>query len=89
MLDATGRAPGRGAYLCRDTACWTAAAGRRSLERALGVSLPDDIAHQLTLGPDSAPAQPPKPSAPARPAPGVVTDATSPDTITGGAHGQE
>jgi predicted RNA-binding protein YlxR (DUF448 family) len=35
-VDPTGRAPGRGAYLCRDPACWRAAEKKRSLERALG-----------------------------------------------------
>ena len=42
-LDPRGRAPGRGAYLCRDAACWTLAQKRRALERALHVTLrPDD-----------------------------------------------
>ncbi|HYS01221.1 MAG TPA: YlxR family protein [Candidatus Eisenbacteria bacterium] len=35
-VDPTGRAPGRGAYLCRDPACWRVAEKKRSLERALG-----------------------------------------------------
>ena len=41
--DPRGRAPGRGAYLCRDAACWTLAQKRRALDRALHVTLrPDD-----------------------------------------------
>lgn len=41
--DPRGRAPGRGAYLCRDAACWTLAQKRRALERALHVTLgPED-----------------------------------------------
>jgi predicted RNA-binding protein YlxR (DUF448 family) len=36
--DATGRAPGRGAYLHDDPACRELAAKRRSLERALRAS---------------------------------------------------
>ena len=42
-IDLRGRAPGRGAYLCRDPACWTLARKRRALDRALRVSVtPDD-----------------------------------------------
>jgi hypothetical protein len=89
MVDATGRAPGRGAYLCQDAACWTTAARRRAVERALGVSLPDGIAQRLISGPDLAPADSTRPPEPAQPAPGVVPDATPPDTTTGGANGQE
>ena len=35
MLDATGRANGRGAYLCRDVACLEKAVKSRALDRAL------------------------------------------------------
>jgi predicted RNA-binding protein YlxR (DUF448 family) len=34
-IDETGRLAGRGAYLCRDAACWTAARERGTLGRAL------------------------------------------------------
>lgn len=34
-IDESGRANGRGAYLCRDTACLDKAAKSRALERAL------------------------------------------------------
>ncbi|MGB9633423.1 MAG: RNase P modulator RnpM, partial [Chloroflexaceae bacterium] len=33
-VDPTGKQKGRGAYLCHDPACWTAAIKRRALERA-------------------------------------------------------
>jgi predicted RNA-binding protein YlxR (DUF448 family) len=33
--DPTGRAPGRGAYTCRDPACFERAAARRAFSRAL------------------------------------------------------
>jgi uncharacterized protein len=51
-IDDTGRTPGRGAYLCRDAACWDTAARRRALEHALGVALPPDVAAVLAAGPD-------------------------------------
>ena len=34
-IDETGRLAGRGAYLCRDAACWTTALERGTLGRAL------------------------------------------------------
>ena len=45
--DPTGRAPGRGAYLHPDPACWQVARRRRSLERALRAQVPDDLWDQL------------------------------------------
>jgi hypothetical protein len=36
-LDPTGRAPGRGAYLCRDASCWDAAGRKHAVEHALKV----------------------------------------------------
>jgi predicted RNA-binding protein YlxR (DUF448 family) len=41
-VDATGRAPGRGAYLCRNLECWDRAVVKGSLARSLG----QDIASQ-------------------------------------------
>jgi predicted RNA-binding protein YlxR (DUF448 family) len=85
MIDETGRTPGRGAYLCRDAACFDLAARRRALGRALGTSIPVDVEDILAAGPTGAAAttnQTPR-------APGSRSD-TSHDTITGGeAHGQE
>jgi hypothetical protein len=52
VLDETGRVAGRGAYLCRDAACWATAGRRRAIEHALGASVPDDLAATLAAGPD-------------------------------------
>ena len=49
-IDPTGRLPGRGAYLCADGACWSAALKKHSLERALEASLPPDLRAQLATG---------------------------------------
>jgi predicted RNA-binding protein YlxR (DUF448 family) len=46
-FDDTGRANGRGAYLCADASCWQTALKKQSIERALGVPLPADIREQL------------------------------------------
>ena len=45
VVDETGKQKGRGAYLCRQRACWTNALKRGSLDRALRTTLtPDDVA---------------------------------------------
>ena len=49
-FDSTGRANGRGAYLCADASCWQAALKKNSIERALGVSLPADVRDKLAGG---------------------------------------
>jgi predicted RNA-binding protein YlxR (DUF448 family) len=41
-VDPTGKAGGRGAYLCRQPECWTAALRRGALTRALRVTLTDE-----------------------------------------------
>lgn len=41
-VDPTGRASGRGAYLCEDQACWEAGIGRHRLERTLKVTIASD-----------------------------------------------
>jgi predicted RNA-binding protein YlxR (DUF448 family) len=38
-LDPTGKAPGRGAYLCNDLACWEKAVTSQVLDRALKTKL--------------------------------------------------
>jgi len=48
VFDESGRANGRGAYLCADASCWQKALTKRSIERALGVPLPSDIQERLT-----------------------------------------
>ena len=45
--DASGRANGRGAYVCRDEACITTATGRGGLAHALGTNLPAMLAGDL------------------------------------------
>ena len=50
-FDLTGRANGRGAYLCADGNCWQTALKKSSIERALGVSLPPAVRDQLAAGP--------------------------------------
>ncbi|MCH8990011.1 MAG: YlxR family protein [Chloroflexi bacterium] len=39
VIDTTGRAPGRGAYLCRIPQCWDRALGKGALGRSLGQDL--------------------------------------------------
>ena len=46
-LDFRGKAPGRGAYLCRDAACLRKALKSRALERALAVPIPEDVRSRL------------------------------------------
>lgn len=47
VLDRTGRANGRGAYLCDCEECLEKARKRKSLNRALGQAVPDEIYEQL------------------------------------------
>ncbi len=46
-FDPTGRANGRGAYVCRDEACITTGTRRGGLARALGATIPPDLAIEL------------------------------------------
>ena len=46
-LDLTGRANGRGAYLCRDGSCLEAALKRHGLERSFRMEIPPDTAEAL------------------------------------------
>ena len=46
-LDPRGKASGRGAYLCRDAACLKKAVKSRALERALSVSIPQEVYQRL------------------------------------------
>ena len=50
VIDASGRLPGRGAYLCREAACWDLAARKRALEHALKTPVPADLIETLTAG---------------------------------------
>ena len=42
QVDERGRAPGRGAYLCRDGACWARALAEGSLARSLRTGLTEE-----------------------------------------------
>ena len=48
-VDSSGHAPGRGAYLHRQTACVETARKRRQLERALGATTSADLWSELGL----------------------------------------
>lgn len=47
-LDAKGRLPGRGAYVCHDAECLKKALKSRALERALETKIPDGVMERLT-----------------------------------------
>jgi len=50
-LDPTGKAPGRGAYLCADAACWSKALKTRAVQRSLEISSSGELTSLLSLGP--------------------------------------
>jgi len=50
-MDETGQLAGRGAYLCRDAACWTLAVRRGALGRALEATVPAELREALEAGP--------------------------------------
>ena len=54
MLDPTGRRAGRGAYLCRDAACWDLAGRRKALEHALKAAIPEGLVASLAEAPQAA-----------------------------------
>lgn len=47
LLDASGKASGRGAYICRQVQCLEKIRKNRALERALGVSIPPEAYEKL------------------------------------------
>lgn len=47
LVDHTGRANGRGAYLCDDPACLQRAIKRKALNRAFRTQVPEEAAVQL------------------------------------------
>jgi predicted RNA-binding protein YlxR (DUF448 family) len=60
QIDTTGKAPGRGAYLCGDPACWEKAARGDALSKALRVTLSEQdraliTAHKALLAPQLQP----------------------------------
>jgi hypothetical protein len=46
-LDATGRKPGRGVYLCRSAECMRRALKQRQIERQLEVTLSEELRDEL------------------------------------------
>jgi uncharacterized protein len=46
-FDATGKKPGRGAYVCKDPLCLKKAKKTKRLERAFGCAIPDEIYARL------------------------------------------
>ncbi len=46
-IDTTGRANGRGAYLCKDEKCLEQAIKKKGLDRTLKVSVPAEVAEEL------------------------------------------
>ncbi len=46
-LDFRGKAPGRGAYICRSSECLKRAVRSRALERSLGVPIPQEVSERL------------------------------------------
>jgi uncharacterized protein len=46
-LDLTGKRNGRGAYLCKKLECLKVARKRKSLERAVKASIPDEVFDEL------------------------------------------
>lgn len=46
-VDLTGKAPGRGAYLCREPACIARLAKTRALDRAFARQVPEEIYSSL------------------------------------------
>ena len=47
-LDFTGKAPGRGAYICPNPECLKRAVKSKALARAFGVGIPPEIIEELT-----------------------------------------
>ncbi|MCR5086270.1 MAG: YlxR family protein [Lachnospiraceae bacterium] len=46
-LDLTGKKNGRGAYVCRDAACFAKARKAKAIERSLRVAIPEEIYERL------------------------------------------
>ena len=46
-IDRTGKAPGRGAYICAQVECFRKARKSRALERALDTAIPAEVYEEL------------------------------------------
>lgn len=49
LWDPTGKQNGRGAYLCRNPECLQLARKKKSLERALKLTMPDEVYQRLAM----------------------------------------
>ena len=47
ILDTTGRANGRGAYICNNPDCLSKAVKNRGLERSLKAQIPEEVSQRL------------------------------------------
>lgn len=47
-LDLTGRKSGRGAYVCKNAACFEKARKARRFERSLSCKIPEDVYEQMS-----------------------------------------
>ncbi|MBE5826498.1 MAG: YlxR family protein [Butyrivibrio sp.] len=47
LVDATGKANGRGAYICNNSECFKKAVKNKGLERALKSSIPADVLERI------------------------------------------
>ncbi len=47
LLDTTGRANGRGAYICNSSDCLKKAVKNRGLERSLKARIPEDVLERM------------------------------------------
>ncbi len=47
MLDVSGKASGRGVYLCRSAGCFAAARKKNALSRSLGTAIPKETLDRL------------------------------------------
>ena len=66
-MDATGKKPGRGAYLCRDAQCLKQAQKSRRLERAFSCKIPPEVYAKLEEEIQKAQQEAEKQAAPAGP----------------------
>lgn len=46
-VDLSGKAKGRGVYICKDKACLQAAEKRKAIERSLGISVTEEKKQEL------------------------------------------
>ncbi len=56
-VDLRGKAPGRGAYVCRSVDCLKKALRSRALDRSLGVTIPPEVRDALTAQMEDADAE--------------------------------